>query len=56
MDGNERYGLLVELADKMIELGHSVKTASVDEHGICLETAQGEVEVRLWVTVKKGEA
>lgn len=55
MTGNERYELLVDLADKMIELGHSVKTASIDEYGICLETEQDGTEVRIWVTVKNAE-
>ena len=55
MDGNERYALLMELANMMIEMGHSVKGASLDEHGVCLETEQGGTEVRIWVTVKKAE-
>lgn len=56
MGGNERYALLMELANVMIEMGHSVKGASLDEHGVCLETEQGGTEVRIWVTVKNAEA
>lgn len=55
MDGNERYALLVELANVMIEMGHAVKGASLDKSGVCLETEQGGTEVRIWVSVKKAE-
>lgn len=55
MGGNERYALLMELANVMIEMGHSVKGASLDEHGVCLETEHGGTEVRFWVTIKNPE-
>lgn len=53
MNGNERYALLMELANVMIDMGHSVKGVSVDDNGVCLETEQDDVEVRFWVSVKK---
>ena len=53
MNGNERYALLMELAIVMIDMGHSVKSISVDDNGVCLETEQDDVEVRFWVTVKE---
>lgn len=53
MSGNERYALLMELANVMIEMGHEVKAASVDEKVCTLDTVQGDVEVRFWVTVKE---
>jgi hypothetical protein len=53
MNGNERYALLMELANVMIDMGHSVRNASVDDNGVCLETEKDDVEVRFWVSVKK---
>ena len=55
MDDRQRMALFMELTNAMNELGHSVKTASLDENGMCLETRQDDVEVRIWVTVKKAE-
>ena len=56
MNGNERYALLMELGNVMIEMGHEVNAASVDENGCSLDTVQGDVEVRFWVTVKEKTA
>lgn len=53
MNGNERYALLMELANVMIDMGHSVKSISVDDNGVCLDTEKDDVEVRFWVSVKK---
>ena len=55
MDDRQRMALFMELANVMNEMGHSVKSASLDENGLYFETRQGDVEVRFWVTVKKSE-
>lgn len=57
MKNNDKYALLMELANLMIQMGHEIKGLSLDPGGVCLESFKGETEVRFWVTIaqKKNE-
>lgn len=55
MNDNDRYALFLELTNLMHELGHGIKGASLDDHGMTIETRKDDAEVRLWVSVKKAE-